>query len=135
LDDLGGLAKVHIVSGGDHGGGCFWMIFKILLRYLSNKSISKKYEIRNVAHSSDDVEILKDTALKPVIDGLKRIHEGGPFIIEEDEQSQFVLTFQQREESQARILCNLPLHIFINGDLKFFVQILGRNGMGSCWCM
>jgi hypothetical protein len=61
LDDLVGLAKVHIVTGGDHGGGCFRMIFKILLRYPSNTSISKIYDIANIAHSSDDIEIIKDT--------------------------------------------------------------------------
>jgi hypothetical protein len=55
-----------------------------------------------------------------VIDGLKRIHDGGHIIIEENEQSQFALTFEQRNESQVGILCNVPLNIFINGNLKFF---------------
>jgi hypothetical protein len=70
-----------------------------------------------------------------VIDGLKRIHDGGHIIIEENEQSQFVLTFDQRNESQVGILCNVPLNIFINGNLKFFALILGCNGMSSCRCM
>jgi hypothetical protein len=45
--------------------------------------------------------------MKACEDGLRRIHDGGRFIFEQDEQSQFVLTFEQREESQGRTLCNI----------------------------
>ncbi len=38
-----------------------------LLRYHSKDSLSRIYEIANLAHSSDEIEILKDTALKHVI--------------------------------------------------------------------
>jgi len=62
LDDLVGLEKVHIVTGGDHGGGCLQMIFKILLRYHAKECISKINEIANAAHLSYNIEILKDTA-------------------------------------------------------------------------
>jgi hypothetical protein len=70
-----------------------------------------------------------------MLDGLKRIHNAGHFIVEEDEQSQFALTFEQRKEIQERILCNVPFHIFIKEILKFFAQMVRHNGMSSCQCM
>ncbi len=135
LDDLAGLGKVHIVTGRDHGGGHFGMMFKILLRYHSKDSLSRIYEVANVAQLSDDIKILKDMALKHVIDGLKKIHEGGHFIFEEDENKKLALAFEQTEDNWAKVLCNVPLHISINGDFKFFAQlILGHNRMSSSWC-
>ncbi len=104
MDDLAGLGKVHIVTGGNHGGG-----------------LSRIYKITNAAHSSDDIEILKDTALKLVINGLKKIHDGGHFILEEGENSKLAQAFEQMEDNGARVLCNLPLHIF--------------NGKSSSCCM
>jgi hypothetical protein len=29
----------------------------------------------------------------------------------------------------------VPVCLFINGGLKFFAQILGRDGMSTSWCM
>jgi hypothetical protein len=36
---------------------------------------------------------------------------------------------------EGSILCNVPIRLFINGDLKYFAQMLGRDGMSSNWCM
>jgi len=32
-------------------------------------------------------------------------------------------------------ICNMPIMLYINGDMKFFAQILGRDGMSTSWCM
>jgi hypothetical protein len=67
--------------GGDHGGEKFRMMFNILLRFSSKKSISRLYQIASVEHSKDDAEILKTTVLKPIGDGLCEIVSGKCFIV------------------------------------------------------
>ena len=49
--DLEGLQSVDLVVGGDHGGGQFWMLLKILFWFEGNHSIKKLFEITNVQHS------------------------------------------------------------------------------------
>jgi hypothetical protein len=43
-------------------------------------------------------------------------------------------SFSLLEPEQAP-LCHAPINIFVHGDLKFFAQVLGQNGMSSSWCM
>jgi hypothetical protein len=98
------------------GGEGYQMEFKILLWYHSKDSLSRIYEIVNVPHSSNDIETLKDTALKHVIHGLKKINDGGRFILEESENNKLALTFEQTEGNGARVLCNVPW-IFLSMEI------------------
>jgi hypothetical protein len=29
----------------------------------------------------------------------------------------------------------VPIHHYINGDIKYFAQMLGHEGMSTSWCM
>jgi hypothetical protein len=31
--------------------------------------------------------------------------------------------------------CNVPYNLYKVGDLKYYMQMLGRDGMSSCWCV
>ncbi len=73
---------------------------------------------------------MKKTVLDKVIAGLRVIAKGGRFIVGED----LMLSFSPQNAEQSS-LCNVPICLFINGDLKFFAQILGREGMSTSWCM
>jgi len=128
--DLEGIIGVDIACGGDHGGGRFRMLLKILLRFTNKPSISHNYEVANVSHSQDDIDILKKTVLDAVIGGLRVIANGGRFVIGQD----FRLSFTPLNADEPA-LCDVPIRLFINGDLKFFAQILGRDGMSTSWCM
>jgi len=33
----------------------------------------------------------------------------------------------------AKTIFNVPIQLYINGDMKFFAQILGRDGMSTLW--
>jgi hypothetical protein len=60
VQDLELLESVDIATGGDHGGGRFRMLLKLLLRFGENKATVKKlFEIANVEHSKDDITVLK----------------------------------------------------------------------------
>ena len=128
--DLEAIISVDIATGGDHGGGRFRMLLKIVLRFTNKCPISRNYEVANVSHSQDNIEILKKTVLDEIIAGLRVIANGGRFVVGQD----FNLSFNSLNAEQPA-MCDVPIRLFINGDLKFFAQILGRDGMSSSWCM
>jgi hypothetical protein len=89
-----------------------------------------------VSHSNDDINILNTTVLQRVVEGLQTIHNGGRFIVcSTEEAGQLELSFHEEPNNNRQAHYNVPVSIFINGDLKFFAQILGRDGMSTSWCM
>ncbi len=57
---------------------------KILFHLQRNQTISRLFQISSVSHSKDDTEILESTVLKPIGESLRRIMEGGNFIVYND---------------------------------------------------
>jgi len=134
VQDLELLESVDIATGGDHGGGRFRMLLKLLLRFGENKATIKKlFEIANVEHSKDDINVLKNTVLDKVVEGLRAINDGSRFIVRSDDNGCMSLSFTPDDNEAA--ICNVPIYLYINGDMKFFAQMLGREGMSTSWCM
>jgi hypothetical protein len=123
--DVDGIERVDIATGGNHGGGRFWMALKLLIQFAGKPTISIMFEIANALHSSNDIEVMKDTVLDKIIMGYRNIHEGGRFVVMFDEKEKLQLSFFSLLEPEEAPLCDVPLNIFVNGDLKFFAQILG----------
>jgi hypothetical protein len=88
-----------------------------------------------VSHSKDDIKILKESVLDKVAVGLKRIAFGHQFIVRSDQDGRLMLSFDEAEIQEGETICNVPCQVFINGDLKYFAQLLGHEGMSSSWCM
>jgi hypothetical protein len=44
-------------------------------------------------------------------------------------------SFDEEPENNRQVHFNVPISILINGDLKFFAQFHGRDGMSTSWCM
>ncbi len=133
-EDLEGVKVVDLCIGGDHGAGRFRMLLKILLRFTSKPAIVKRYEVANVLHSKDDIDVLHKTVLEKIIEGLWKIYDGGRFIVTMNEDRQLNLSFSH-SSSENLTICDVPIRLFINGDLKYFAQMLGREGMSTSWCM
>jgi len=134
VQDLELLESVDIATGGDHGGGRFRMLLKLLLRFGENKATIKKlFEIANVEHSKDDINMLKNTVLDKVVEGLRAINDGSRFIVRSDDNGCMSLSFTPDDNEAA--ICNVPIYLYINGDMNFFAQMLGREGMSTSWCM
>ncbi len=89
-----------------------------------------------MSHSNDDINILNTTVLQRVVEGLQTIHNEGRFIVSSTEEAgQLELSFHDEPNNNRQAHYNVPVSIFINGDLKFLAQILGRDGMSTSWCM
>ncbi|MFN9978834.1 MAG: hypothetical protein ACK53Y_02910, partial [bacterium] len=67
----------------------------------------------------------------------KLMVEGGRFVVDFSSQShQQLLLFSNWyvTENNER-LCDVPIHLFVTGDLKFYAQMIGHDNMSGCWCM
>jgi hypothetical protein len=108
----------------------------VLLQFTNGKStIARCFEIDNVSHSKDNIEVSNNTVLDKIIGGLQNIRSGGRFIVRVNEANQLKLSFNNNDEDDGQVLVNVPIHLFINGDLKYFAQMLGQDGMSTSWCM
>jgi hypothetical protein len=122
--------------GGDHGGGKFRMTFKILLKFSSKASISSLYQNASVEHSKVETAILKETVLDPIGEGLKNIVCGKRFIVQKQDGNLLLAQFDYSDiTNDVIVICDVPTHLVVVGDLKFYVQILGRENMSVSWCI
>jgi hypothetical protein len=63
--------------------------------------------------------------------GLKRIVFGHQFIFRSNPDGRLMLSFDVAEIQEGETICNVPCQLFINGDIKYFAQLLGHEGMSS----
>ena len=92
-DKLQSLTHVDLSVGRDHGSGKFRMMLKILFRFHESATISWLFQITSVSHSKDDTKILDSTALKPNGERLRRISQGGHFILHHDINDSLSVSF------------------------------------------
>ena len=109
------------------------MLLKLLLRFGEKPTLRRLFEIANVEHSKDDIEVLHKTVLKKVVEGLQVIKDGSRFVVSSAENNKMALSFFRDQQVEA--ICDVPIHLYINGDMKYFAQMLGREGMSTSWCM
>jgi hypothetical protein len=102
------------------------MFLKLLLQFGEKPSLKRLFQIADVQHSKDDIEVLNKTVLKKIVGGLRVIKDGTRFVLSFAEINKMKLSF---------CICNVPIHLYINGDMKYFAQMLGREGMSISWCM
>jgi len=126
------MIKVDIVIGGDHSGGKFCMTMKVNFRLPEKKTVSYLTQIASVLYTKDKTEILRETVLHPIGEGLRQISLGGRFIVLDND---FTLEFSISDANDKSIHCSCPLQLYLAGDLKFYAQISGREDMSSYWFM
>jgi len=127
------LVRVDIVIGGDHGGGKFRMTMKVNFRLPNKETISYLTQIASVSFSKDNIEILKETVLDPIGEGLRIIALGRSFIVLDNE---YTVKFSLSDTTSSySVHYSCPLQLYLVGDLKFYAQMSGREDMSSYWCM
>ncbi len=121
LQELKGLQSVDIVTGSDHGGGRFWKCLKVLFQFDWNHSIKKPLEIANVQHSKDDIDILNQTVLEKIFEGLWLISSENRVIVKLDSNNdKFQLSFV---DDSTALICNVLIQQYNDSDMKYFAQI------------
>jgi len=113
------------------------MILKIILRYTSNnESLSRLFHLASVDYKGG-ISVLKELVLDHIGHSLKLMVDGGRFIVDFSSQShQLLLLFSNWDVTENNEhLCDVPIRLFVTGDLKFYAQMLGHDNMSGCWCM
>jgi hypothetical protein len=67
--------------------------------------------------------VLKNTVLNKVVEGLQVINDGSRFIVRSDNNGSMSLRFTQDDNEE--IICDVPIYLYIDGDMNFFAQMLG----------
>ena len=84
----------------------------------------------------DETKILKETVLDPIGEGLKNIVRGKRFIVQKQDSNTLLTEFDYCNITKdLTIICDVPTHLVVVGDLKFYFQILGRENMSGSWCI
>ncbi len=74
------------------GASKFLILLKILLQFANKPTIVKRYEIANVLHSKDDIEVLYKTVFGKIIKGLHKIHDSwAPYFSQYQKNSSSVI--------------------------------------------
>ena len=68
----------------------------------------KRYEVANVLHSKDDIDVLHKTVLEKIIEGLRKIYDGCRFIVTMNEDRQLNLSFSH-SSSENLTICDVPI--------------------------
>jgi hypothetical protein len=67
-----------------------------------------------------------------MVEGLWVINDGSRFVVSFEENNKINLSFCTNEQEA---ICDVPIHLYVDGDIKYFVQMLGREGMSTSCCM
>jgi hypothetical protein len=64
------------------------MLHKLLLQFGERLLMERLFEIANVKHSKDDINVIKETVLKKIAEGLQVIENGSRFVARLEENGQ-----------------------------------------------
>jgi hypothetical protein len=127
------LVRVDVIIGGDHGGRKFHMTMKPNFRLPNKETVSYLTQSASISFSKDNIEILKETVLDSIGEGLRIIALGPSFLVlDSDYTVKFSLS---NTTSSSSLHCSCPLQVYLVGDLKFNAQMSGKQDMSSYWCM
>ncbi len=127
------MKSVDLAVGGDSGGGFFWMMLKVLFRFNDNKTISHIFQIASMSYSKDDIAVFKRTVLDKIGNSLKLIVDGGHFTFHLSQDIGRLSVNYEHDGDEA--ICSIPMRLFKVGDLKYYMQMLERDGISSSWCV
>jgi len=64
------------------------MLHKLLLQFGERLPMERLFEIANVKHPKDDINVIKETVLKKIAEGLQVIENGSRFVARLEENGQ-----------------------------------------------
>jgi hypothetical protein len=131
------LVSVDFSTGGDHGKGRFRHILTMALRFGDEASIVRRYVIGEIDSAKDSTTIMKETFMVDLNDRLLLL-ASGDFVVTRggEDGKMFGLQFSNSGVPVgARIVKSVKSRIFVCGDTKFYMQILGREHAAPHWCV
>jgi hypothetical protein len=138
-DNVSKLVSVDFSTGGDHGKGRFRQIITLVLRFEDKSdTITRRYVIGEIDSGKDSTKILKETFLIDLNDRLKRLASGVFNVTRDGDDGKYGVEFSRTcfpLAEKTTVLKSVPSRIFLCGDAKFYMQVLGRENAAPHWCV
>ncbi len=133
---LGILKSIDVVLGGDHGQGKFRSVIKIILRDDDGKQVdSMVMKVGRIDCTKDTYKILKLSVAGPLNESIEEVVKSGALqLLREQDGNLSCRMKNDDEQSLATTITNLPIRVFVTGDLAYFAAILGKVNMAGDWC-
>ena len=137
--DNSSISTIDIVVGGDHGQGKFRSVSKFILRdILFNKLNSYVIKNAHIDWDKDTYDVLNDSIVKPLNEEMKLLMKKDMFVyFMWNEDKKLIIKYSKEEDINKSIYKNIiqiKTRLLISGDLAFFVTVVGKVNMSSCWC-
>jgi hypothetical protein len=93
-------------------------------------------KVGHIDCTKDTYDVLKSSVAGPLNVSMQEVIDSGALqLIRSDDGSlTFHLRNHQDDVEQLTIVCNLPIRVFVTGDLAYFAAILGKVNMAGDWC-
>jgi hypothetical protein len=134
---LGMLKSIDVVLGGDHGQGKFRSVIKIILRNDDGKQVdSMVMKVGHIDCMKDTYDILKSSVAGPLNESMEEVVKSGALQLIREQDGNLSCSMKNDDDDQSllTIITNLPIRVFVTGDLAYFAAILGKVNMADDWC-
>jgi hypothetical protein len=130
------LVSVDFSTGGDHGKGRYRHILTMALRFDGDEpSIVRRYVIGEIDSAKDSTTIMKETFMVDLNNRLMLL-ASGDFVVTQGEDGKYGLQFSNSGVPiDHTVVKSVKSRIFVCGDAKFYMQILGREHSAPHWCV
>ncbi len=129
------LKSIDVVLGGDHGQGKFRSVIKIILRDEDGKQVdSMVMKVGHIDCTKDTYDILKSSVAGPLNKSIEEVVKSGALQLIREQDGNLSCRMKNDGEESLTIITNLPIRVFVTGDLAYFAAILGKVNMAGDWC-
>ena len=102
---------------------------------MATPPINNRCLLGEIDCKKDSVDILKNTFMVQQNERLSSISKGEYFTITKDGEGKLGVMFTKSPVPEGiTIVISVPSRVCDCGDLKFYMQVLGRENMDSVWC-
>jgi len=130
------LASVDFSTGGDHGKGRFRHMLTVALRFKDDEpDLIERFIIGEIDSAEDSTEILKKRFMVDLNDQLKLLASGEFVATRGKNAGTYGLVFPALVLLPDHIVVAVKSRIFVCGDAKFYMQVLGREHSAPHWCV
>ena len=131
------LTQVDFSTGGDHGKGRFRQLLTMVFRFGPGaKPAIHRFIVGEIDSGKDSTEILQSTFFKELNDCLKKL-ASGCFVVTRDKEAAgcYSVAFSSTGLAPEDVVVAVDSRMFVCGDAKFYMQVLGREHASPHWCV
>jgi len=133
-----GINCLDIILGGDHGQGSFVNLVKLIPKTQDSPYGTcvpngiRTFQLSHIDSKTDSYEILVNTIAEDLNTMFQDLKVKEKLLLYKNDDSSMEFTFTRRQDDPT--LREVPFHIYIVGDFKFYCTMQGKVNMAGNWC-